>query len=862
MAPLYFLKKKMNYQTYKNEATSEKITLAIMHASKRLVSWTLETGAIYKKSQSGIVQGASVNGVALTEAASSALNSGEFYHDRTTSEIFIRLSDDSSPVGKFVVVVRKLFFASSAVSLPYDLASGEEVFFEPMVDSTSAFGVEIDTVNQQTEAIEGDGVLTLRNDQEFWPAYFDKLTFENQTVEIYSWATALDASEAKLLFRGKVESKSYSQHQIVFKLKDLMANLRDAVPLQAISTLNARHPANLATAFQRMIFGRLNGFRPVNIDALQNGSYPITGTVTVSNGSATVTGASTAFLSELSPDDRLMIAGVEYTIANVDTNTSLTLTETYSVPGASGLSVEVKPANSKRWINRVWKIAGHPLCQPTRTVQAGSSTSRLFLDSTRDIFDGDKIYVGDLGSGELVTVDKVINSTQLSLSESLAVNHSLGTSVIRPAIQKLKINDTELLFWRDFTLNADLARLTLRSSAEWNAAQTRESTQSATMTNGSRVVTGTGTSFKTLLKPGMIVRIKGTVDFFEVLSVESDTQFTLRTDASGLTPSPKTGQLQYRELILDPGSDVLSCEVLGRTHDNTTTGQLLKTAPEIVQTLLTDAGLQSQINTVSFDNAKELSQEELAFSIPKKMDEKKTTTYRDVINEINKSVFGILLQDGNFQFSYDLLRPQAGTAASLTLDESDCLSFKAVGTNKNVIQKATVNYGRREYDDETSEESTQVVSRTSDHVTYMLGSGKQRTFESLLVNEADAQRLADRWGFLLENSTQSIQIETKLQAIDLAINDVIIFQHKKLYERFSGSAKAKILLVERLEKTASGVSIAAVDLSNAFNRVCFISDVETSYENTEETDRMSAGFYCDAEGLSGDERSHGTNLIW
>jgi len=738
----------------------------------------------------------------------------------------------------------------------------EDVYFEPQVDSTSAFGVEIDTVNQQNEAIEGSGTLTLVNDQDFWPKNFDKLAFENQECSIYSYSRELDPSEAKLLFRGKVESKTYSSSKIQFKLKDLMADLKSTIALSTIGSLSLRSPANLSQAYQRMIFGRAQGFRPVNIDALQNGSYPITGTVTVSNGSATVTGSSTLFLKELSPDDVIVLSGVSYTIATVDSNTSLTLTETYATVGESGLNVEVKPANSKRWMNRVWKIAGHSLNEPLRTTLVGSSTSRLFVSSTEDIRDGDRIYVGTLGSGELVTVDRVVNSTQLVLSESLSSNPVVGTAVRRPAVQKIRINDNELLYYRDFTLDASSAVLTLRESAEINAGQTRESTQQGTFTNGSRTVTGTGTFFKTLLKPGAVIRPKGSVDFYEVLAVVSDTEITLRTAPSGLSPNPKTAQIQFKDLVLWD-NDVLSLEVSGRTVDGTTNGKLLSTAPEIVKTLLVDLGAENELDVDSFINASNFSGEELSVSIPKKFDEKKLPTYRDIINEINKSVFGVLLQNQDFKFSYDILRPQAGDSASLSLKEHDCLGFKVTSTNKNVIQKALVEYNRKEFDYEIKQESIQLSEKTSDYATIILKVGKQKTFQSLLVNQADADRLAARWSFLLENSTNQIEIETKLQAMELQINDVIMLSHQKLYERFSGTAKAKILLIERIEKSASGVTLAAVDLSNAFNRVCFISNTTTSYTETEDVEKLSSGFYCDSDGtISADDSSFGTNLIW
>lgn len=837
------------------------MTLAILNATKRIVATTLHSGSVYKKTSftANIIQDVSIDGVSLTAVADLAsVVAGTFFNDRDNATLYLRLSDSSNPSNHFVTMTQKFFFASGPVSLPYDLATGEEVFFEPMVDSTSSFGVEIDTVNQQNEAIEGAGTLTLRNDSDFWPKNFDKLFFENQVCEIYSWSPALAATEAKLLFRGKVDSKSYASDKVQFKLKDLMANLKDTIQLQTIDVLGASENSSLSKAFQRMIFGRVKGHRPVNIDALQDGNCSLVGTISVTNGSSVVAGSSTEFLRQVSPDDGISILGVTYTVASVLSDTSLTLTENYLLSSGSGIAALLSPSIPKRFNNRVWNIAGHQLREPVPTVTAGSSTSRLFLTSTQDIFDGDEIYVGTLGSGELVTVSGVLNGTQLVLANSLASNPTIGTIVRRPSSQNVRLNDTKLVYYRDYTLDAATATLTLRSNAEENSSAVKEGDQTATFTSGSRAVTGTGTFFKTLLKPGNVVRPKGTVTFFEVLSVDSDTVFTLRSNSDVTS----TALLQYKDYVFDPDADVLSLEVLGRTDTGLSSGRLLKQAPEIIQQLLTDAGLSGDTSSSSFTSGSDLTSEEIAFVVPAKFDEKKLVTYREVINSINKSVFGILYQDSSFKFSFDVLRP-AVTANAVRLSEADVLDFKFSSTNKNMIKTSIVEYDNREYDYKTLLSSVASVRSTSDIAIYILDTAKERSFPSVLVSEQDAQRLADRWKFLLEFASNSIEINTKLQTIDLEINDIVDVSHRKLFERFGGTSQRKIMSIERIEKSASGVTIQAVDLSNAFNRVALISDTSSSYVNSDEDTRIITGFYKDADGLIGsDEASFYSNCIW
>lgn len=843
-------------------ASSEKNTLAILQASKRLIAFTLHSGSIYKieSFDVSVVDSIRDNLTALTEVSTLALVvAGCFYNDRESQILYLRTSDSANPNGKFLTLTQKLFYSTRAVTLPYDLATGFQVYWEPLIESTSQFGVEIDTINQQNEAIEGSGNLSLYNDGVFWPANFDKLTFDNQLCWIYSLCEGVTT----LLFKGKVESKSWASNKIQFKLKDLLSIFKNTVQLDNIEDLALRNNPALDKAKQRMVFGRVYGHRPVNVDEVIDYRYPLTGTVSTTTSSTTVTGSSTLFLTELSPDDRLDLDGTEYTIASIASDTSLTLTEAFSAAGLSGESIDIIPQTSKRFINRVWNVAGHALREPTTTIQVGSSVSYLFLGSTTDMYPGDKLYVGTLGSGELVTIDDVLNSTTVRLSTSLTTVPATGTTVRRPCIQSLMIDDVELTYYRDYTVDASTATITLRDNAETNAAPIRESIDQATFTNASRTVTGSGTFFKSFLKPGYNIRPKGTVDFYEVLSVDSDTSLTLRTAVSGMSPNPKTAAVQYQSLVFDSGKNVLHCEVLGRTDDGTSSSALLKKAPEIVEALLLDAGfVAGDINSTSFTESQELLPEDLSFVIPENYINKNTVTYREVLNRINKSVFGIVYQDSDFKISYSVLRPVATTVHRLR--ESDCVNISVSSTNKNMVKTVKANYLKKEYDFSTKESGFSQVESISDISTYILKTDKERTFETVFSSQTDAQRLADRWKFLLEYSSSSIRIETKLQAVDFEINDVLDVEHRKLFERFGGTSKRKLLLIESIKKSGELITIEAVDLSNAFNRIGLITgDDCPSYSDAGEETRIVSGFITDAYGLiDSDENSFYSNLIW
>lgn len=850
------------YNEFKNLVNSEKIALAILEASQRLVAFSLHSGSIYKKEgfDVSVISKLAMSGEPLEQVDSLAEVVGNsYFNDRENQTLYIWLSDSSNPNSKFLVLTRKIFLSNSPVNLPYDLDSGAEVFFEPQIQSTSSFGVELDIINEQTNAIEGSGSLSIYNDGVFWKENFDKLAFDNQNCLIYSYHRDLPATEAKLLFKGKIESKSYTGNKITFKLKDLLSELRNSLQLSNIEDLGLRNNPSLNKAKQRMIFGRVEGYRPVNVDEKIDSEYPLTGTISWTNGNSTVTGSGTSFKTELYPEDEIKINGVYYTVATIVSNTSLTLTENVASATLSGQTSSFSSDLPKRFINRIWKLAGHVLRQPETTIENGTSTSRLVLGSTKDLYNGDAIYIGTLGSGQLTVIDEVINDNVVTVSQSLAFIPPQGTIVHKPCVQNVRLNDVPLTYWTDYTVNPNSATLTLRNTAEANAAAIVESVEQISISAGSPTITGTGTSFKSYIKPGYIVRPRGTVDFYQVLSVDSDTQITL---TSNFPTNQTLKNLQYKKFIFDSEDDVLSCTVLGRTVDGVSTGNLVKTAPSAVKTLLQDAGLTDLINDESFDYAENLIPEEIGFAIPSTFNDTKTPIYRDVINKINGSVFGILLQDRDFKYSYDLLRPVVDASATL-LGESDILNVTVTSTNKNMIYKAISMYNFKEYDYVVKEASFQTTSRVSNIARYIQNTLKEKTFESYLTNEAHSRRLAQRWSFLLEYSANEITIDTKLQAIDLQINDIVAIEHRKLFNRFGGTSSKRYIAVEKIAKSATGVTIVGVDLSNAFNRVALISDTTSNYDDSSEDVRIYSGFYTDSTGLiNSDENSFFTNLIY
>lgn len=88
----------------------------------------------------------------------------------------------------------------------------------------------------------------------------------------------------------------------------------------------------------------------------ENVKSAITGSVSVTNNDASVTGSGTAFTSELSDGDTIQIGGELYVVGNIINNTQLTLTSNYNGVTGSGFTAYLVPVftgslNQPFWID-------------------------------------------------------------------------------------------------------------------------------------------------------------------------------------------------------------------------------------------------------------------------------------------------------------------------------------------------------------------------------------------------------------------------------------------------------------------------------------------------------------------------------
>lgn len=854
------------YDDFKDKATSEKIGLAQIEAAERIVGWSVHSGSVFSRSSfdRSVIVSIEESGTGLTEVSSiAAVSAGKFFNDRNARIIYLETFGSINPNVAYMALVFRLFFSNNGVILPFDLASGKDVYWEPLIRGTSQFGVELDE-QQRGIAISGKGSLTLVNDFGFFQSNFDKLTWDNQKVFIYSWNRDLAPSEAKLLYRGRITGKSYNTKAVKFTLKDFFNDLGKEIPLddmEEFTTITPRLTNDLKTAKQRRVFGQMKSMIPTPIDSVDDGDdegYPLTGTISVTGGSATVTGAGSLFLKELTPEDILAIVGFDdaITVKSIASDTSLTLSEN-APDSLSGVAYRVIPSHPKKYINRKYLIAHHALREPITTVSQPRSARRFDVVDETDIEAGEVILVGS----QLATVQSVSSTKLITIVQNLLVPPPIGTVVTRLTVSNVRINNTLLQFSRDFTYDAATALLTIDEDAEKNVAPIKSMTGTVTFNSGSRSVTGAGTVFKTQVGPGDWVRPIGTVDFFEILEVISDIALTLRT-APSVTNSGVAGEFKD-PVILDLDIAQLSIDTLGRTENGVKTGVFIKTGAQVVKSLLGDAGLTPDLDTASFVTSTTLAPEKIGLAIPQKFDAENALKFREIIDQINNSIFGSLIQDEDFKLQYRVIDP-GRDATAIKLTEVDVISFSVASKANRIIKTVRINYSFREFDPLSEDSFTPQKTATSETAEFLAKQDRERVFEVVLVDDRDAEVLASRWVFILEIGTSVVKFTSKLIMARSKVTDIVDFKHQKFYERIGSATNRKIGMVQSIKKGLTTVQTTMEDLGNALSRVATITeDSAQDFDNSSESELFLNGFITDENCMqANDPDTFNLNLIW
>lgn len=826
----------MTYALFKERPSSEKVTLVTVDASQKSILFTVSTGSIYYKEVSHFVVGVSESNTPLTEASSSSLSSGEWFFDKTAKRLYIRTIDDSAPSLNNIIINYRFFFSDSGHSLPYDFDSGEVVYFEPYLKASSDFSQEIDDDNTGT-SLETKGRLTLENSDGFFDELFDKFIFENKQVQIYSWSPEISITNAKRLFLGTIVNKSFSSSRVTFGLQDFVYQLRQNVILEFFDTTDGDLFDSDLNRPKRRLYGQFESLKTVGTDHTLDG-FDLTGTISASANTKIITGSGTSFLSELSPEDEIIfiLNGEEFKfkVDVVDSDIQVTVGSEIET-SFSGESAVVSPEIPYRGKNRTWHIAGHKLRAPSTTITAVTSNNRFTVDDITDFFADDLIDV----NGFDVEIKRIIGN-EIILKQNLGTTPSVSDPVTKNPVSAAYFGNTQLFINRDWTVSntSTDAIITFNSLAEFNATPERPlPATSVTFTNGSRTITGSGTTFKNDIRPRDWIRPDSITDtdWYEVLSVDSDTSLTIRTSFAGSTDT--TDALRKNVTYMDDEA-IVTVDTLGLERD----GVWIKTGPIAVKDLLeNDAGI-TNINETGFSNADEIASQTISISIPEEPGQE-SPEIKKAINKINMSIFGSLHNDSSFDVTYSSVIGEK--PSDLTeIQDQDILSW-SVKSRTEIFSKVIVKYSPF-FDKSTGELSFKQVEYSPEFVRDLVGINRTKEITLNIFNDSDAQTMSERIAFQNSLTRNMLTIKAKLQFAENALNDAILVNLDRIYKRFGGSDRRKIGFINSIKKGTTDTEIVVNDFGNIFNRIGTITPNDADdFTSASNSDIVKNGYIVD-----------------
>lgn len=834
---------------------SEKITLVTMLAEAGAKLFDVYAGSIYSRNVDCHVDLIKQDGDELESVASIGLVvEGKFFYSFTERKVYFELNGSISPLDSDVSIVYKFHFSDAPVILPNDLSSGEPIEWLPYLTNIGSVGQRLDDESTGI-VLESSSSVNLINDGLFDDT-FDVLVWENKTVEFYSWFPITPITESRKIFEGVVESKDYESQAVSFKVKDFVYRLRDFVNLDLFSDSDGSLAPSLLATPKRRVYGQVKQMKCAGLDNVLDG-LTLNGTGTILAGELVLNGTGTSFFTQLSPGDELIfvVQGIElkFGVESIQSDIQATLNKE---PELSIVNATIKnnPNAQYRQSNRRWHIAGHKLREPVATITNVIANNRFEVDTTEDIFSGDKVLIGtDLISVRRVSGNEIV--TQNAVSPLPVISDTLT----KLPIQNVYFGSRELVYARDWTyLNTTEAIIEISELAEFNITQEKSLGVPVTFTNGSRSITTVSTvDFRSILKASDWLRknsiVSGEGDYYEILEVKEQ-EIILRTVYTGSTATT-TSLVKAVDYIND--DSLITCSCLGLEVD----GQWIKTPSDVVRHLiLNDAGFGSVVEP-SFEKAKADCDYIVSIVLPETL-EAEPPSIRDSITKINESVFGSLYGDSSLSISYGILNAEKPVSSEV-LTDTDILSFTTESTTE-IYNNIKVNY-RPFVDFFTGTDTFETLNYNSGFVDKRIGikSTNERTI--YLYEDDKAEIIAQRIALFKSMSNTKLTVKGKMNLFLKVVNDKMFLSLDRLYKRLGGGDRLKIGIVTSVKRSQTEAEIVISDLGNIFNRVPSIAPNDaTDYLLAGQEEKARWGYVLDNQVLTADpstEEGLGNGII-
>ena len=829
------------------EQASEKITLAHVEASARLVVWD-ESSGVYNKKVPYFVTDLSIDGTQYSKASSSSVDAGEWFFEHKTSTIYVNILEGAAPEDVKIIATYRLFFATAPLTLSADLTdNGAQVFYEGRIKSSPGYNHKIG-VEQSLVSLVGSGRLSLENTDGGLNGPYERLIFENQQVSIYSWTRSDKFSEARIIYRGVIESKTYDAESLSFTVKDRLFAIQGSLPQETFTEEMNVLPSVVGLP-KRRVYGKFAGLKLRSIDVIGDQGVTLTGTISGTFDEEEITGSGTQFLSELSPGDQIIVNENLYTVKYINSNNSIDIAQRIDVnfSGVSTVFLPKIPTTSK---NRTFQVTEHACNQLVKTYQIGGFGVRIRLNNIIGVREGDLLHFEDLDEFRRVT--GVFGNDTVRINTQLPIEPAFGSRVTRAPIDIVKIEGVELPADK-YTVNNTTAGCTIDidADAEFSIARQERLPFTLGFTNSSRTITGpSGVDLTNYFRTRDWILGPNDV-WYEILSVdEEDESLEIRTDYNGTNTSfaPFVKRPNYVGDLTE-----VSAIINGKTRDGEPEGEWIRTAADVMQDVMKDLGLES--DDENFEEARLASNRLISMALPLSIDDGLIQAKR-VIDLVSASTGTILTLDNNLD-----VVAKAATAAVprilIEMNDREVLDWSVRSVSGQMVRNVVMNYRPSD---------TEIVparQASSDFVGLQVGTDNTEEIQMYIFDGREAQIAAHRYLYNRQRARTDLTVTTDLRFEDLEIGSRVLINFESLFKRTGGETPLRVMTVVGKRVTGERIEFLMTDFGNIYNTSVIITENDAEeYNNASDRARLINGYITDDEGVVGeDDNSIGTNLI-